>query len=278
MHLDANRRPPSRHAGRQFAHLLLASVLLGACATGPERFGPPTRGELRLDTESVARLRHASVLGTPGTATATLTTASTLARVVPLLLTVLRSDEKANELDERLKDCARQAEQQVNFPLFGNREPTRQECGEELEVDGCGEPITRAMLLGRQKHDIALACAREVLKQFWPAPFSIEQRYRYFRHVQFLETISRAEEQRLIEQGCTRELWRTIKPDVVLHSNHDLLRAVLIIDFKFPCPPSNTPTWKHYGKASAYDGMDQGQVYKEALGGETLLLTPRGIY
>src|ERR1044071_7876169 len=115
MHLDADRRPPSRHASRRLARVLLASTLLGACATGPEHFAPPRRGSLRLDTESVARLRHASVIGTPGTATATLTTASTLARVAPLLLTVLRSDEKANELDQRLKDCARQAERQVNF-------------------------------------------------------------------------------------------------------------------------------------------------------------------
>ncbi len=145
-------------------------------------------------------------------------------------------------------------------------------------MDGCGEPITRAMLLGRQKHDLALACARAVLQQFWPAPFSIEQRYRFFRNVQFLETISRAEEQRLIELGCTRELWRTIKPDIVLHSNYDLLQALLIIDFKFPCPSTNTPTWRRYGKGSAYEGLDQGEVYKEALGGKALLLTPLGIF
>ncbi|AKJ08493.1 Hypothetical protein AA314_10119 [Archangium gephyra] len=47
-------------------------------------------------------------------------------------------------------------------------------------MDGCTEPITRAMLLGRQKHDLALACARDVLTRLWPAPFSIEQRYRYY--------------------------------------------------------------------------------------------------
>ncbi|WP_245814189.1 hypothetical protein [Cystobacter ferrugineus] len=53
---------------------------------------------------------------------------------------------------------------------------------------------------------------------------------------------------------------------------------MLIIDFKFPCPSTNTPTWKQYGKTSAYDGLNQGGVYKEALGGEALLFAPRGIF
>ncbi|WP_257451882.1 hypothetical protein [Archangium lipolyticum] len=270
---------PHRNTGRRLVRLLLASVLLGACATGHERFGPPPpRGELRLDTESVARLRHASVLGTTGSSSATLTGASTLARVAPLLLVVLRNDGKANELDQRLKECAMQAERQVNSPLFGNREPTREECGEELDVDGCGEPITRAMLLGRQKHDIALACAREVLKQLWPTPFSIEQRYRFYPRNRIVEAISHAEEQQLIKRGCTDKLRNTIKPDIVLHADYNLLQALLIIDLKFPCPPSNTPRWREYDRASPYAGSNQGKVYKDALGGEALRLTPRGIF
>ncbi|WP_143177286.1 hypothetical protein [Cystobacter ferrugineus] len=104
-------------------------------------------------------------------------------RIVALLLT-----------SSILGACATGPERFVNAALFGNREPTREECGEEVDVDGCGEPITRAMLLGRQKHTLALACTREVLKQRWPAPFSIEQRYRYYRNAQFLETISQEQE------------------------------------------------------------------------------------
>jgi hypothetical protein len=94
----------------------------------------------------------------------------------------------------------------------------------------------------------------------------------------YRSSAGRAEEQQLIAQGCTNKLWRTIKPDIVLHADHNLLQAVLILDFKFPCPPSNEPTWKWYGKTSAYDGSNQGQVYKEALGGEVFLLTPRGLF
>lgn len=238
---------------------------------------PPARSSWRLDTESAARVHHAAFLGTSSSTTPLTTVASTLGRLAPALLVLLKSDAHANELERRLTECAKFAEQQVNQSLFGGRLPTREECGEELSVDGCDEPITRAMLLGRQKHALALACAREVLSQFWPAPFSLEQRYRFYPNVRFLETVSHEEEQRLIEQGCTRQLWRTLKPDIVLHSDSNLLQAVVVIDFKFPCPHTNTPTWRQYGETSAYARMGQGEVYKLALGGEALLISPGGV-
>ena len=235
---------------------------------------------MRFDTESVARARYAGLArGTAGT-TSSSTTAwavgATTVLATPLVMAVLQHDEdKARELQERLVECARQAEHQVNFPLFGNRPPTRAECGEELEVDGCAEPITRAMLLGRQKHTLALACARDVLAQLWPAPFSIEQRYRFYRHARLLETISAEEEQQFIKEGCTKELWSSIKPDIVLHANYNLLQAVLTLDFKFPCPPFNPPQWTRYGKTSAYNDSKQNDIYKQALGGDAVLITPR---
>lgn len=163
----------------------------------------------------------------------------------------------------------------MNTAHFGGRAPTRAECGEEVMVDGCAEPVTRAMLLGQQKHAVALQCASEVLEQLWPWPFSIEQRYRYFPNAGVLETVSRQEEARLIAQGCTGELWRTIKPDIVLHADRDLLRSLVTLDFKFPCPDTNEPLWRRYGDTSAYAGRSQGELYKEALGGEALLLSPR---
>jgi hypothetical protein len=188
---------------------------------------------------------------------------------------VLKNHDTVRDFEERLEECARQAERQVNFSVFGNRSPTRNECGEEVDVDGCGKPLTRAMLLGQRKHVLALQCAREVLEQLWPAPFSIEQRYRYYQHAGIIESVSREEEARLIAEGCTPELWRTIKPDIVLHTDHDLLRSVLTLDFKFPCPDTNTPLWTRYGENSAYAGFTQGQIYKEALGGAVLLISPR---
>jgi hypothetical protein len=142
-------------------------------------------------------------------------------------------------------------------------------------VDGCEARITRAMHLGQQKYAVALQCAQEVLEQLWPAPFSIEQRYRYYPNAEFLETVSREEEARLIAQGCTSQLWRTIKPDIVLHADRNSLRrSVLTLDFKFPCPDTNEPRWQEYGGNSAYAGSNQKKVYKDALGGEALIISP----
>ncbi|WP_224242235.1 hypothetical protein [Hyalangium gracile] len=233
---------------------------------------------MRLDTETMSRFRHAAAAG-EGTSTlapaVTRPVASYLAEAAPALLTLLESDNAVGELEERLVECARQAERQVNFPLFGHRSPTREECGQEVEVDGCAEPITRAMLLGQQKHALALECVHQVLEELWPSPFSLEQRYRYYPNARFVETVSRQEEARLIAQGCTRELWRTIKPDIVLHADRNLMKAALILELKFPCPDTNTPRWREYGENSAYANSNQGDIYKEALGGEALIVSPR---
>jgi len=263
-----------RSRGWKWVGVWLASTLGVACASGPQRAG---RGELRLDSETAARVTHAAAVGqgasAAGTAAARVV-ASRLAEWVPMLLTVLKDDNAAGELEERLEECARKAEREVNARYFGNRAPSREECGEEVEVDGCAEPVTRAMVLGQQKHAVALQCVQRVLEELWPAPFSIEQRYRYYPSTRLLETVSREEEARLLAQGCTRELWRTIKPDIVLHADRNLRRGVLVLDFKFPCPDTNEPRWKAYGDSSAYAGSNQRDIYKAALRGEAILISP----
>ncbi|MFP2909442.1 hypothetical protein ACLESD_31245 [Pyxidicoccus sp. 3LFB2] len=256
--------------------LLVVGALLAACG-GSSRH--TERGDLRFDTETVGRMRHAAALGrgvgAMAPAAGRTVAASILAESVPLLLTLLEGDNAVGELEERLVECARQAERQVNASHYGNRAPTRQECGEEVEVDGCGARITRAMLLGQQKHALALQCAREVLEELWRRPYSLEQRYRYYPNARVLETVSQQEEARLIKEGCTHALWRTIKPDLVLHADHDLLRSVVTLDFKFPCPNTNDARWKNYGEDSAYAKSNQGRVYKDALGGKPFLVSPR---
>jgi hypothetical protein len=271
-HLEMNMTARRTVRGR-VTHLVLGSVLLVSCASGHPYSG---RGDLRLDSETAARLRHAAVMGRGASPLAvTQAVASNFARYAPLLFTVLKGDNEVSDMEERLVECVRQAEREVNSSFFGNRAPTRAECGEEVEVDGCGKSVTRAMLLGQRKHELALQCASEVLKQLWPGSFSIEQRYRYYQHARVLEVVSREEEARLIARGCTSELRRTIKPDIVLHAEHDLMRSVLTLDFKFPCPDTNEPKWTRYGENSAYFGSNQGEIYKEALGGEVLLISPR---
>jgi hypothetical protein len=256
------------------ACLGLACATLAACAT-PQR---SSHRDLRLDSETAAKVIHASAViegGSSAASTTTAVVASVLAENVPALLILLKGDNAVGELEEQLVECAKLAERQVHSQFFGNRSPTRQECGEEVFVDGCDGPITRAMHLGKLKHDVAFECARQVLEQLWPAPFSIEQRYRYYLDAEFVETVSREEEARLIAQGCTRELWRTIKPDIVLHPDRgSLRRSVLTLDFKFPCPGTNEPQWTRYGENSAYAGFNQGQIYKKALGGEALIISP----
>jgi hypothetical protein len=255
--------------------LCVASAVLTACASSPQR---SARRDLRFDTETVSRIRHAAASEAVRslTPTATRTVASQLAEFAPVLLTLLDNDNAVGELEEQLKECARLAEHQVNTQHFGNRAPTREECGEEVIVDGCREPITRAMLLGQQKHEVALRCAREVLEQLWPASFSLERRYRYYPSTHFLETVSREQEARLLAQGCTGELWRTIKPDIVLHgADGDPRRSALTLDFKFPCPDTNEPRWTRYGESSAYAGYNQGQIYRKALEAEAVIISPR---
>ncbi|WP_309896339.1 hypothetical protein [Archangium sp.] len=258
-----------------FIRLFLASALLTGCASGPQR---SARRSFHLDSATAARLRAAATVSEGATAlapvVATQTVASSLVVVAPVLITLLKSDNAVNDFQARLEECARLAEREVNSSFFGNRSPTRAECGEEVDVDGCGR-ITRAMLLGQRKHVRALQCARELLEQHWPAPFSIEQRYRYYQHAEIIETVSREQEADLIARGCTPELWRTIKPDLVLHADRNLLRSVLTLDFKFPCPDTNEPKWTEYGEKSAYTGSNQGKIYKKALGGEALLISPQ---
>ncbi|HZI16076.1 MAG TPA: hypothetical protein VE153_37265, partial [Myxococcus sp.] len=152
--------------------LLVTGTLLAACVNGPQH---SPRGELRLDTETAARVRHAAALSRGAGAvapSAVRAVASRLVRFVPALRTLLETDEAVDELGERLVECARQAERQVNFMHFGDRPPTRAECGEEVDVDGCGARVTRAMLLGQQKHVLALSCTSDVLKELWPGAFS----------------------------------------------------------------------------------------------------------
>ncbi|WP_375742542.1 hypothetical protein NR800_26450 [Corallococcus interemptor] len=251
--------------------LCAAVALLTGCAGGSARRS--AHGDLRfVDTETAARLRHAAVVAEQG---ASSTTASVLVQVAPVILGLMQQDHGADELEERLVECAVQAERLGNARFFQNRPPTRQECSEVVGRDRCGNPITRAMQLGKQKHVLVLQCAEEVLKELWAAPYSIEQRYRYYPNARFVETISREKEARMLAEGCTDELRGTIKPDLVLHADRNLLRSALTLDFKFPCPESNEPRWTEYGTSSPYAGKTQKKVYEGALGGRALLVSPR---
>ncbi|WP_338267980.1 hypothetical protein [Corallococcus caeni] len=258
--------------------LWMACALLTACAGGSRH---SRHGELGfVDTDTAARARYAAYVAEQATASATRAAASPLLRAIPpAMLALMQQDHDAGELEKQLAACAVQAEQVGNARYFQDRPPTRQECAEVVEKDRCGNPVTRAMFLGKQKHVLALQCAEEVLRRLWPAPFSIEQRYRYYPHVRMVETVSKQKEAQLIADGCTDELRGTLKPDIVLHGDRNLLKSVLTLDFKFPCPASNQPQWTSYGPGSPYFGSNQRTVYEAALGGKPLLISPqRGVW
>ena len=279
--LAAHMLPSARVGCSRFILLLLACALLGSCAAPPRRSGF-SGGTLRLDTEQVGRMRYAATLrGAGGVATSSAVRAavSQLALLVPALLALFQNDEdELGRLEAALLECARRAEREINAERFGNSSPSSADCKTMVGMDRCGRPIYQSMELGNLKHAHALACMQDILRELWPAPVSIEQRYRFYSHAKVIETISRAEEQRLLDEDCADELRGTIKPDIVLHSDYNLLQAALIIDLKFPCPPSNDPTWRWYGKTSVYNGLTQGQVYQQALDGKAVLLTPRGFF
>ncbi|WP_186001942.1 hypothetical protein [Corallococcus sp. Z5C101001] len=259
----------------RLALLCVTGALLTACA-GSSRTS--RHGELGfVDSDTAARARYAAYVAEQASAqAATRAVASTLVRYIPpAVLALMQHEHAVDELEERLAACAVQAERLGNARFFRDRPPTRQECGEVVEHDACGNPITRAMHLGKQKHVLALQCAEEALKALWPAPFSIEQRYRYYPNARMVETVSRREEARLIADGCTDELRGTIKPDLVLHADRDLLKAALILDFKFPCPQTNVARWTEYGSNSAYANESQRVIYERALGGRAMLVSPR---
>jgi len=84
--------PAHRTERWTLARLCVAMVLLTACASSPQR---SARRELRFDTETVGRIRHAAAAGKASSAVAPAaarTVASQLAEFAPVLLTLLDND------------------------------------------------------------------------------------------------------------------------------------------------------------------------------------------
>lgn len=89
--------------------------------------------------------------------------------------------------------------------------------------------------------------------------FSLEQRYRGDPQTGWKELVSPEEARRLLQQGCGGELEGTIVPDVVIHTGNPL-EVLAVYDFKFPCPETNSPTWRDYEKGP-FAGSTQERIY-----------------
>jgi len=176
-------------------------------------------------------------------------------------------------IDEALAECADEARSQVMFKHF-QRSPTHEECEEVVGTDSKGQPITRAMKLGVEQHDVALLCAEKKLSELKPGGFSIQPRYRVDPETGKAEYLPREVVETLLRQGRSAELRGTIEPDIVIHEGEPH-RVQDVYDYKFPCVNSSKPSpWRKYPETSPHSGKFQGEVYKAALGGKPARVQP----
>lgn len=252
----------------QFRPLVLAvSVLLGACAGTPGR-GAPRHYAFTDSVTSSCRQSPAlcakapgeppllPLSGAPSTAASAAITGCTVVRL-------LEATEQA-AIEEALKECANAARSTVLDRYFGSRSPTRAECNEEVH-DAQGRRVTRAMLLGREMHQVALQCVEERLSALLPGRFSLEPCYRYDSRTGRVSFVSPEERRALLRLGRSCELAGSLMPDVVIHSG-DPLQAQAVYDFKFPCVNSDqAPEWRTYPRGHPHANRHQGQVYERGL-------------
>lgn len=101
-------------------------------------------------------------------------------------------------------------------------------------MDRRGQPITRAMQLGLEQHEVALRCAEEKLSKIKPGGFILSPRYRQDSNTGKTEYLPRKVVEELLRQGRGEELRGTLEPDLVIHEEN-LRRVQSVYDFKFPC-------------------------------------------
>jgi hypothetical protein len=175
-------------------------------------------------------------------------------------------EEETAAIDEVLAECADHARAEVMLKYFDNGRPTREQCDEVVGTDRRGQPITRAMKLGVEQHQIALQCAGEQLSKVRPGCFSLSPRYRFDESTGTTEYIPREVVEELLRQGRGGELKGTLEPDIVICEG-DPRRVQDVYDFKFPCKnTSNRVSWREYPDGHPYGGLDQGEMYEKALG------------
>jgi hypothetical protein len=267
--------------------LLCASVLLVACSAS--RQNAPRQYAQSKDSATNASLRNPQ-LGTPQI--------GEKAPVVPPLRPVRppvvgalgaaavaggqavidASESLDSELWERidkaLAECANAARSEVMFKHFKGRRPTHEDCDEEVGRDSRGEPITRAMQLGVEQHQVALKCAEERLRELKPGGFSLSPRYRYDPDTGKAAHIPREVVKELLRQGRGSELRGTLEPDIVLHAGAPH-QVQAVYDYKFPCVNTDRwSSWREYREGHAHVGSNQRDLYRGALKVEPAMVQP----
>ncbi|WP_208729787.1 hypothetical protein [Corallococcus exercitus] len=249
---------------------LLAGLLLSGCQSAG---GGQTRREYQQTLDSGTNAcRHnpayCADMAVPAGVRATAQAGASVAGA----LQVMDAAAEAR-LREIMKECATQADWDVNLRMLGGKTPTEEQCQEQVGTDASGEPITRAMRWGQEKHAVALRCVQARLSVERPGGFSLEQRYGYDMEKGALRLITRAQAEVWLRSGQAGQLLGTLVPDVVIHLG-DPLKAEAVFDFKFPCPISNPARWRRYPRSHPYAGKLQGQMYQQALGTRPWLVVP----
>jgi hypothetical protein len=177
-------------------------------------------------------------------------------------------------IDKALAECANTARSQMVLKHFNGRSPTREECNEEVGSDSQGKPITRAMRLGVEQHEVALKCAKERLNELKPGGFSISPRYRYDPKTGKATHIPREAVEELLNQGRGAELRGTLEPDIVIHAGKPH-QVQAVRDYKFPCVNTDKwSSWRQYPEGQVHSESNQYDLYWKVLKVEPAMVQP----
>lgn len=249
-------------------------LVLSACAGVEPQVAPRTCGQA-LDSETNACIRFPAEC--PGGQAEVMAARQRLAEAGANVASIAAglcklSDEQRGQIDAAILDCVKDADFQLNERLFGGN-PTREQCAEVLERDANGKPVTRAMRLGLEKHDLAMACIQQKLNALRPGGFSLNQRYRLNPLTGKWVPLSRQEVEALLRAGG-QGLVGTIEPDVVIHTGNPF-EVLDVYDLKFPCPGTNEARWNPYPDGHPYEHLNQGELYEKAFRANPARASPR---
>jgi hypothetical protein len=228
---------------------LALSFLIGACTSARGHRTPRVYAQA-FDTETNACLRFpASCPGAEALAVQQ-RVAEAGTRFASIAATLYLED-KAQQIrvEQAILGCVQTADFKLNERFFGSS-PSREQCAEVVERGPNGEPVTRAMLLGRQKHTLALECIQQELANLRSNGFSVTQRYRENRTTGRWEPLSKTQVEALLRKGGSG-LAGTIEPDIVIHTGNPA-EVLDVFDLKFPCPGTNPARWHEYAPGTPH--------------------------
>ena len=172
-------------------------------------------------------------------------------------------------LEATLKQCAEQADRQVNGWELNGRSPERALCERDKE----GYPGTWAMYLGNRKHVAAWLCLREKLSSIIPrSQFVLEPRFMYNEDLKRWEYMDENFVSQIITRLGYQGLEGTLRPDLIILDAEGII--ILVYDYKFPCPETNVGKWDNINKGR-WEGSTQEELYEAATHVVPAIVTPR---